>query len=129
MEALVAASVAALTIYDMTKALDKRIEIQDVWLLEKTGGKAGISGVDRRRGSYDQRQRPCGHSRDVRQPVARLRECGSDVVTTLVIPDEQSEITDTLRDLADRCVAGAIFTTGGTGINTPATSRPKPPAQ
>ena len=41
MEALVAASVAALTIYDMMKALDKRIEIQDVWLLEKTGGKSG----------------------------------------------------------------------------------------
>jgi len=41
MEALVAASVAALTIYDMTKALDKRIEIQDVWLVEKTGGKSG----------------------------------------------------------------------------------------
>ena len=41
MEALTAASVAALTIYDMTKALDKRIEIQDVWLVEKTGGKSG----------------------------------------------------------------------------------------
>ncbi|HEX4133942.1 MAG TPA: cyclic pyranopterin monophosphate synthase MoaC [Bryobacteraceae bacterium] len=41
MEALTAASVAALTIYDMTKALDKRIEIQDLWLLEKTGGKSG----------------------------------------------------------------------------------------
>jgi cyclic pyranopterin phosphate synthase len=41
MEALVAASVAALTIYDMTKALDKRIEIQDVWLEAKTGGKSG----------------------------------------------------------------------------------------
>jgi cyclic pyranopterin phosphate synthase len=41
MEALTAASVTALTIYDMTKALDKRIEIQDVYLLEKTGGKSG----------------------------------------------------------------------------------------
>ena len=41
MEALMAASVAALTIYDMTKALDKRIEIQDLYLLEKTGGKSG----------------------------------------------------------------------------------------
>ena len=41
MEALTAATVAALTIYDMIKALDKRIEIQDVWLLEKTGGKSG----------------------------------------------------------------------------------------
>ena len=41
MEALTAASVAALTIYDMTKALDKSIEISDVYLLEKSGGQSG----------------------------------------------------------------------------------------
>jgi len=41
MEALTAASLAALTVYDMTKALDKGIEIQDVYLLSKTGGKSG----------------------------------------------------------------------------------------
>jgi cyclic pyranopterin phosphate synthase len=41
MEALTAAVVAALTVYDMTKALDKSIEIQDVYLLEKSGGKSG----------------------------------------------------------------------------------------
>ena len=41
MEALTAASVAALTIYDMTKAFDKRIEIGEIYLLEKTGGKSG----------------------------------------------------------------------------------------
>jgi cyclic pyranopterin phosphate synthase len=41
MEAMTAASVAALTIYDMTKALDKSIEIRDIYLLEKTGGKSG----------------------------------------------------------------------------------------
>lgn len=41
MEALTAAAIAALTLYDMTKALDKGIEIQDVYLLEKTGGKSG----------------------------------------------------------------------------------------
>jgi cyclic pyranopterin phosphate synthase len=41
MEALTAAAVAALTVYDMTKALDKGIEIQDVHLIEKTGGKSG----------------------------------------------------------------------------------------
>ena len=45
MEALTAASVAALTVYDMTKALDKGIEIQDLYLLEKTGGKSGISAA------------------------------------------------------------------------------------
>ena len=41
MEALTAASVAALTVYDMTKALDKSIAIEDLYLLEKTGGKSG----------------------------------------------------------------------------------------
>ena len=41
MEALTAASVAALTVYDMTKALDKSIEITEIHLLEKTGGKSG----------------------------------------------------------------------------------------
>jgi cyclic pyranopterin monophosphate synthase len=41
MEAITAVSVAALTVYDMTKALDKGIEIHDLYLLEKTGGKSG----------------------------------------------------------------------------------------
>ncbi len=41
MEAMTAASIAALTVYDMTKALDKGIEITDIHLLEKTGGKSG----------------------------------------------------------------------------------------
>jgi len=50
MEALTAAAVAALTVYDMTKALDKAIEIRDVYLLEKTGGK---SGDFRRKGKHD----------------------------------------------------------------------------
>ncbi|HEY7095397.1 MAG TPA: cyclic pyranopterin monophosphate synthase MoaC [Terriglobales bacterium] len=41
MEAMVAASVAALTVYDMCKALDKGIEIRDVLLEHKSGGKSG----------------------------------------------------------------------------------------
>ena len=41
MEALTAASVAALTVYDMTKALDKSIVIREVRLEAKTGGKSG----------------------------------------------------------------------------------------
>jgi cyclic pyranopterin phosphate synthase len=41
MEAMVAASIAALTIYDMTKALDKSITIESVRLLAKSGGKSG----------------------------------------------------------------------------------------
>lgn len=41
MEALTAAAVAALTIYDMTKALDKRIAIRNLQLEAKSGGKSG----------------------------------------------------------------------------------------
>ncbi|WP_143727432.1 cyclic pyranopterin monophosphate synthase MoaC [Moorena bouillonii] len=47
MEALTAVSVAALTLYDMAKALEKSIEIESIRLLSKTGGKSGdyhISG-------------------------------------------------------------------------------------
>lgn len=54
MEALTAASAAALTVYDMTKALDKGIEIQDLYLLEKTGGKSG----DFRRAASSKPSRP-----------------------------------------------------------------------
>lgn len=41
MEAMTAAAIAALTVYDMCKALDKGIEIREIVLLEKTGGKSG----------------------------------------------------------------------------------------
>ena len=41
MEAMTAAAVAALTVYDMTKALDKGIRIREIVLLSKTGGKSG----------------------------------------------------------------------------------------
>lgn len=42
MEALMAVSVAALTIYDMCKAVDRGIVISDIMLMEKRGGKSGI---------------------------------------------------------------------------------------
>lgn len=41
MEALTAATVSALTIYDMCKAVDKRMVIEQTYLLKKTGGKSG----------------------------------------------------------------------------------------
>ncbi|AKQ42225.1 molybdenum cofactor biosynthesis protein MoaC [Aurantiacibacter atlanticus] len=48
MEALTAASIALLTIYDMAKALEKGMVIQDVRLIEKTGGKNGDWHTDRK---------------------------------------------------------------------------------
>lgn len=41
MEAIIACTVAAITIYDMCKMFSKSIEIQDIYLLEKRGGKSG----------------------------------------------------------------------------------------
>ena len=49
MEALTAAAVAALTVYDMCKALDRGIEITGLRLLEKTGGKSGTYRAPRLR--------------------------------------------------------------------------------
>jgi cyclic pyranopterin phosphate synthase len=54
MEALTAAAVAALTVYDMTKALDKSISIEGLCLVEKTGGKSG----DYRRKRSKESRRP-----------------------------------------------------------------------
>ena len=64
MEALTAVSVAALTIYDMCKAIDKSMTITDICLLEKRGGKSGtykrrdeVLGV-RRQGNTQHRKNP-----------------------------------------------------------------------
>lgn len=55
MEALTAATVAALTVYDMCKALDKAMTITDVRLERKTGGKSG--DYERRKGKGEGRKR------------------------------------------------------------------------
>jgi len=47
MEALTAASIAALTVYDMAKAIDKRMVVDGIKLLKKTGGKSGDFEWDR----------------------------------------------------------------------------------
>jgi cyclic pyranopterin monophosphate synthase len=53
MEALVAVTVAALTVYDMTKGMDKGIEIREIVLERKTGGKSG----DYRRARHPEKKR------------------------------------------------------------------------
>jgi cyclic pyranopterin phosphate synthase len=59
MEAMVAASVAALTVYDMCKALDKGIAIRDIVLERKSGGKSG---------TYIRRQAEAGSPASKREP-------------------------------------------------------------
>jgi cyclic pyranopterin phosphate synthase len=47
MEALVAVSVSALTIYDMCKAVDKSMTIEEIRLIKKSGGKSGVYIADK----------------------------------------------------------------------------------
>jgi cyclic pyranopterin phosphate synthase len=60
MEALAAVSVAALTVYDMCKALDKEMEITGVHLVEKIGGRSGHYVRRGRRGAGTSRGRKAG---------------------------------------------------------------------
>jgi len=58
MEALTAASVAALTIYDMVKAVERGVEIRSVRLLSKTGGKSGTWEREAEAADQDRPKRP-----------------------------------------------------------------------
>ena len=53
MEALTAVSVAALTLYDMAKALEKSMQIENIRLLSKRGGKSGDYDADGKAHSFD----------------------------------------------------------------------------
>ncbi len=55
MEALTAASIAALTIYDMAKALEKTMRIENVRLLYKEGGKSGLFAAEGQQSSGENR--------------------------------------------------------------------------
>src|SRR5258706_7651099 len=59
MEALVAASVSALTIYDMAKALDKGIEIREIVLERKSGGKGGEYRRGEKKKNKKKQKTPC----------------------------------------------------------------------
>lgn len=137
MEALTAASVAALTLYDMAKALERDIVIERIELIEKSGGRSG----DYRRAESTpaaeheaivvtcSNRSAAGEREDASGPglVMALREAGFDTAPdALVVADDEDEIASLLARLAD---AGhrLILTTGGTGLSptdmTPAATR------
>jgi cyclic pyranopterin phosphate synthase len=141
MEALTAASVAALTIYDMAKALQRDIVIERVELLEKEGGRSGTyraadaATSARPEAAHEAAVVTCsnrsarGEREDTGGPavVEALRTAGFDVAPeAIVVPDDEALIAATLAELAD---AGhrLIVTTGGTGLTptdvTPAATR------
>jgi cyclic pyranopterin monophosphate synthase len=141
MEAMTAASVAALTLYDMAKALQRDIVIESVRLLDKSGGRSG----DWRAGDANPAQpraaaaeavvvtcsnrSAAGEREDASGPalVAVLRDAGFDVAPEpILVADDEEAIAATIARLAD---AGhrLVLTTGGTGLTpsdvTPAATR------
>ena len=137
MEALTAVSVAALTLYDMAKALQRDIVIDSVRLIEKSGGRSGYyaTGANPEPARHEAVVVTCsnrsaaGERDDASGPalVAGLSTAGFDVASEpIVVRDDEDEIAALLARLAD---AGhrLILTTGGTGLTpadvTPAATR------
>lgn len=136
MEALTAVSVAALTLYDMAKALQRDIVIERVELLEKSGGRSGDYSREAVAPAQHEavvvtcsNRSAAGEREDASGPalVSVLRDAGFDVAgSPIVVADDEPAIATLLARLAD---AGhrLILTTGGTGLTptdvTPAATR------
>jgi len=127
MEALTAASVAALTLYDMAKALQRDILIERVELLAKVGGRSGRWSRDTAEAAVAAHEATvitcstraaAGERGDESGPVlvAALGDAGFEVAPEpILLADDEDLIAATLAGLAD---AGArlIVTSGGTGL-------------
>lgn len=119
MEALTAVSVAALTIYDMCKAVDKTMEITGIRLDKKTGGKQGSSAEYRPKTSVlvmsDTISSGKGSDRSGSLLRDGLETAGCEVERLSIIPDEPETIISTVESWIDGG-AELIVTSGGTGL-------------
>ncbi len=119
MEALTAVSVAALTIYDMCKAVDKTMEIGSITLENKTGGKSHESDGYRPKTSILVLSDSVSSGRAVDRSGQLLREgfeaSGCLVGEVRVIADNQEEIISVIDEWTGKGVE-LIITTGGTGL-------------
>jgi len=121
MEALTAASAAALTLYDMLKIIDDTMEIRDVRLTAKKGGKSDFRAPSRQAtaavivlsDSVAKGTRKDTSGETIR---ARLDALGVRVSEFLVLPDEREKLSGELRRLADSGALDLVVTTGGTGV-------------
>ena len=122
MEAMTAATVAALTLYDMLKMIDEDLVIHDVRLVSKTGGKSDFKEV------FANPLRAAvlilsdtvakGLKRDTAgEAVAHtLRQKGISVEEVNVLPDDETAIAERLQYYADELKMGFVLTIGGTGL-------------
>ena len=121
MEALTAASVAALTVYDMIKGVERGAEIGSVVLMEKSGGRSACGGARREnRDPDDLHLRRCRCLGGSVRPRARrtATAAGADVVEQHVLSRHREAIEEALRRYsAPQTGISLIFTTGGTGLS------------
>ncbi len=135
MEALTAASVAALTLYDMSKALQRDIVVERIELLEKEGGRSGrypaSSGTTTHEAAVVtvSNRSAAGEREDASGPalVSALRQAGFTVGPDAhIVADVEGEIARLLISLGDEGHR-LVVTTGGTGLTpsdvTPAATR------
>ena len=120
MEALVAASAAVLTLYDMMKAVDEKMQISGVKLVEKRGGKSDFkppAGKPLKAAVLVSSDSVAsGKKEDVsgKLIVERLKQEGFDVADYAVVKDDPAEIEEKLRRYAQK--VDLVLTTGGTGL-------------
>jgi cyclic pyranopterin phosphate synthase len=122
MEALTAVSVAALTLYDMLKAVDDAMEIRSVRLLEKRGGKSSLTVRGKGLSAAVVVASDSVHSGKAKDSsgelaVARLRSLEFDRVEYVVLPDDADALKKLFITLADEEKIDLIVTTGGTGVS------------
>ena len=131
MEALTAVSVAALTVVDMVKAVDKAAVITDIRVESKTGGKSGDwsrEGAVKATVIAASNRAAAGVYEDTTGPliVAALTEAGFEVTGPVVVPDGEP-VGEAIRAAVEGG-ARAVITTGGTGLTptdlTPEVTRP-----
>lgn len=122
MEAMTAASVAALTIYDMVKFLDDLAELESVKLVSKSGGKSDFANAQANNifaATIVMSDRiHAGETQDKSGKLIkeRLEEHGIKNKIFEVLPDEENLLSKTIANLCDRKDIDLILVTGGTGI-------------
>jgi molybdenum cofactor biosynthesis protein MoaC len=124
MEALAAASGAALTLYDMLKIIDETMEITTVKLDLKRGGKSDFhseASIQKLRAAVlvlsDKASRGEREEKSGRAIVQRLRTFGLKTISYQVLPDEADLLRDELLRQCDQKKVDLVLTTGGTGLS------------
>ena len=122
MEALCAASVTALALYDMLKIIDESMAIASVQLIEKRGGKSDVAQVEisglKAAVLVMSDKGAIGKREDLSGKMIReyLTSIGLNIAGYKIIPDDATEIEREIRALSDEGKMDLVLTTGGTGV-------------